>query len=231
MFTNVKTQRAADQVRARSVKAVVKDQPLVRERRDRLISAAVEVFKQKGFHATTVRDIGRKAGMTQGTIYNYVQSKDDVLYLVCDRLVSEYQDETRKALETTDDPLEQVRSAARAVSEVIYKHQEEILLIYQNTHLLDKRSLRVILARVDGFVHMFEKLIDDAARQANVRIGNSYLAANIFTFLPTMIALRRWAISGTLSKEEVLLGISNFLVSGLGFGTPQRVRATRKARR
>ena len=47
-----------------------------------------------------MRDIGRTAGMTQGTIYNYVTSKDDVLYLVCDRLVSEYQAETRKALET-----------------------------------------------------------------------------------------------------------------------------------
>lgn len=214
---NDKGQFEATRVRPRAVKAAVKDRPLVRERRDRLIAAAVEVFKAKGFHATTVRDIGRKAGMTQGTIYNYVKSKDDVLYLVCDRLVSEYQDETRKALETAADPVERIRSAARAVAEVIYKHQDEILLIYQNTHLLDRRSLQVILSRVEGFVRIFEKLIDDAATEADVRITNKYLAANIFTFLPTMIALRRWALARGITKEQVLSGITEFLVRGLGF--------------
>lgn len=218
-------------VRTRAVKAAVKDPPLVRERRDRLITAAVEVFKDKGFHATTVRDIGRKAGMTQGTIYNYVRSKDDVLYLVCDRLVSEYQDETRKALATAADPVERIRSSARAVAEVIYKHQEEILLIYQNTHLLDQRSLRVILSRIEGFMRIFEKLIGDAAAEANVRIANKYLAANIFTFLPTMIALRRWALARAMTKEELLSGVTEFLVNGLGFEALKDPRSTRRASR
>ena len=211
--------RSVDEdVARRAVKAAVKDEPLIRSRRDALIAAAISVFKEKGFHDTTMRDIGRTAGMTQGTIYNYVTSKDDVLYLVCDRLVSEYQAETRKALETVSDPAERVRSAARAVAEVIHKHQEEILLIYQNSHLLDARSLGVILARVDGFVRMFEKLIKDAAGEAKIGVGNEYLAANIFTFLPTMIALRRWSLGRELGREEIVGGITEFLVRGLGFG-------------
>jgi AcrR family transcriptional regulator len=201
----------------RAVKATVKDGPLVRERRDKLIGAAIQVFKEKGFHGATMRDIGRVAEMTQGTIYNYVSSKDDVLYLVCDRLVSEYQEETRKALETIVDPVERVRSAARAVAVVMYDHQEEILLIYHNSHLLDQRSLRVILARVDGFVRIFEKLLSDAAQEASIPLGNAYLAANIFTFMPTMVALRRWSLGREMSKDELLTGLTDFLVRGLGF--------------
>jgi AcrR family transcriptional regulator len=77
----------------------------VREKREQLIAAAIRVFIEKGFHNATVRDIGRAAGMTQGTIYNYVRSKDDILYLVCDRIVSEYQEETRKALDSATTPL------------------------------------------------------------------------------------------------------------------------------
>ena len=75
--------------------AATNDAGLVREKREQLIAAAIGVFIAKGFHNATVRDIGRAAGMTQGTIYNYVRSKDDILYLVCDRIVSEYQEETR----------------------------------------------------------------------------------------------------------------------------------------
>lgn len=201
----------------RTVKSVTRDMPLVRERRDRLIKAAIEVVKEKGFHAATMRDIGRAADMTQGTIYNYVQSKDDVLFLVCDRLVTEYQEETRKALEMISDPIERVRSGARAVAEVIYQHQDEILLIFQNGHLLDKQSLRVILARVDGFARLFEKFIADAAQEAKIEIGNSYLLANIFTYLPTIVAMRRWSLGKNLSHDEILSGLTDFLVRGLGF--------------
>ena len=209
--------RTAHELPARAVKSNTKDAPLVRERRDRLIAAAVEVFKEKGFHAATTRDIGRIAGMTQGTIYNYVSSKEDILYLVCDRLVAEYQEETTRALDTVADPRERVRSAARAVARIIEEHREEIQVIYQNTYLLDKRSMQVILARVQGFVRMFEKLLADAAHEAGIAMPNSKLAAHIFTFLPTILALRRWGV-GAIPREELLDGIAEFLVLGMGFG-------------
>ena len=213
----------------RTVKSVTRDAPLVRERRDKLIKAAIEVVKEKGFHAATMRDIGRVAGMTQGTIYNYVTSKDDVLFLVCDRLVSEYQEETRKALETIPDPIQRVRAGARAVAAVIYEHQDEILLIFQNSHLLDKRSLRVILARVDGFARLFEKFITDAAREAGIAIETPYLMANIFTYLPTIVALRRWSLGRELGQDVILSGLTEFLVRGLGF--PAALPKSSKAKR
>lgn len=211
--TNVQERPAT---RGRTVKAATKDAALVRERRENLIAAAIRVFIDKGFHNASVRDIGRAAGMTQGTIYNYVRSKDDILYLVCDRIVAEYQEEARKALEITSDPAERIRSAVRAVSEVMHRHQEEILLIYQDSHLLEPRSLRVILARVEEFIGMFESILTDASRQLGVAIPQPHLAANILTFLPVMIALRRWSLQRRLTHEQVVDGITEFAVRGLG---------------
>ncbi len=75
---------------ARSISANTKDPELIRDRREQLIRAALEVFQEKGFRTTTVRDIGRAAGLTQGTIYNYVRSKEDILFLVCDRVIAQY---------------------------------------------------------------------------------------------------------------------------------------------
>ncbi len=214
---SAKTQTEQAPIRRRVVKSATKDLELVRQRRYALIEAAVQVFKDKGFHEATVRDIGRAAGMTQGTIYNYVASKDDILYLVCDRIVSEYQEETRKALDNSSDPLTRVRSTVRAVCEVMYRHQEEILLIYQDSHLLDARSRKVILARVEEFIGMFEVILTDAARQLGRPLGSTHLAANILTFLPTMIALRRWSLHGRVGYDTTIDGITEFVVRGLGF--------------
>lgn len=204
-------------VRGRRIKTATKSGDLVRERRDALINAAIGVFIEKGFHNATVRDIGRAAGMTQGTIYNYVSSKDDILYMVCDRIVTEYQEQTLKALDTSHEPVERVRSAVRAVCQVMYRHRKEILLIYQDSHLLEPRSRRVILARVEEFIGMFERIIADAARALKVPLSKPHFSANILTFLPVIIALRGWSFGKELTPAEVEDEITEFLTRGLGF--------------
>ena len=202
---------------SRRIKTATKNPDRVRERRESLINAAIGVFIEKGFHNATVRDIGRAANMTQGTIYNYVSSKDDILYLVCDRIVAEYNEQARRALDTSHEPAERVRSAVRAISQVMYRHRREILLIYQDSHLLDKRSRRVILARVEEFIGMFESIITDAARELRVPLPHPHLSANMLTFLPVMIALRGWSLKDDVSPEEVIEQITAFIVRGLGF--------------
>jgi len=204
-------------VRPRHIKTTTKNDGLVRERRELLVQAAIQVFLEKGFHKATVRDIGRAAKMTQGTIYNYVRSKDDILYMVCDRIVSEYQSQARKALDTSHGPTDRIRSAVHAVSAVMYRHRREILLIYQDSHLLEPRSLRVILARVEEFIGMFEQLITGAARELKIALPFPHFSANILTFLPVMIALRGWSLRKELSQDQVVDQITEFLVRGLGF--------------
>jgi len=204
-------------LQSRRIKTATKNPDRVRERRESLINAAIAVFIEKGFHSATVRDIGRAANMTQGTIYNYVSSKDDILYMVCDRIVAEYNEQTRRALDTSHDPVGRVRSAVRAISQVMYRHRREILLIYQDSHLLDKRSRRVILARVEEFIGMFERIITDAARELGVPLPHPHLSANMLTFLPVMIALRGWSLKNDVPPEEVIEQITAFIVRGLGF--------------
>jgi len=216
----VESQEKLDSRRAlqsRRIKTATKNPDRVRERRESLINAAIAVFIEKGFHNATVRDIGRAANMTQGTIYNYVSSKDDILYMVCDRIVAEYNEQTRRALDTSHDSVGRVRSAVRAISQVMYRHRREILLIYQDSHLLDKRSRRVILARVEEFIGMFERIITDAARELSVPLPYPHLSANMLTFLPVMIALRGWSLKNDVPPEEVIEEITAFIVRGLGF--------------
>ncbi len=58
------------------------------DKRERILRAAVKVFARKGFYATRVSEIAKAAGVADGTIYLYFESKDDVLVsLFQDRIV------------------------------------------------------------------------------------------------------------------------------------------------
>ena len=203
---------------ARSVGANTKDPELVRDRREQLIRAALEVFQEKGFHATTVRDIGRAAGLTQGTIYNYVRSKEDILFLVCDRVVAEYISSMEKAAAATGDPVIRLREALRGVARVMIEQRRSILLVYHESHNLDRRSLRSLLARVQGWINQVEELVTEASGRELPSKAKRNLLANIVTFLPTLFALRGWALPKELSQDQYTDGLVEFMMQGLGLG-------------
>jgi AcrR family transcriptional regulator len=42
------------------------------DRREKIIQAAMKLFAQKGYHATSMQEIAEQSGMAKGSIYNYL---------------------------------------------------------------------------------------------------------------------------------------------------------------
>jgi AcrR family transcriptional regulator len=61
-------------------------QQLIEARRNQILDAAAKVFAAKGFHRTTTKQIASEAGVAEGTIYNYFDSKGDLLISIMMRL-------------------------------------------------------------------------------------------------------------------------------------------------
>ena len=55
-------------------------------RKTQIIDAAARLFSEKGFHRTTTRDIAEAADISEGTLYNYIESKNDLLLDIMDML-------------------------------------------------------------------------------------------------------------------------------------------------
>jgi len=53
-------------------------------RRQQILAAAVRCFSRDGFHATTTADIVRESGVSQGTLYLYFATKDEIVAALAD---------------------------------------------------------------------------------------------------------------------------------------------------
>jgi len=80
-----KATRSQGKPHARAPRRVADQKPRASRRatqkqriRDRIVKAALSLFQTKGFDATTTRAIARKAGIAEGTVFNYFKSKDDI---------------------------------------------------------------------------------------------------------------------------------------------------------
>src|SRR4030066_27226 len=56
------------------------------ERLDKILEAASSLFAEKGFHRTTTKEIAEAADVAEGTLYNYFDNKNDLLFEIINRL-------------------------------------------------------------------------------------------------------------------------------------------------
>lgn len=59
-------------------------QMVIEARRAQILSAAAGVFSEKGFLGATIREIAERAGVAEGTLYNYFGSKREIMLAVAD---------------------------------------------------------------------------------------------------------------------------------------------------
>ena len=73
----------------KKIPTTIKDQELVTQRRGEIIDVATRLFLERGFHKTSIRDIARACPFNLASLYMYVASKEDILFLVAQQLIEE----------------------------------------------------------------------------------------------------------------------------------------------
>ena len=73
-----------------------------------LLASAARVFAERGYHETSMRDLARASGASLSGLYYYVQSKEELLFLIQDRNFEAVLSGLREALEGVEHPVEQL---------------------------------------------------------------------------------------------------------------------------
>jgi TetR/AcrR family transcriptional regulator, cholesterol catabolism regulator len=193
-------------MKKREVLASVKDERLVQKRRDQMIKGAVTLFKEKGFHRTTTREIAKAAGFSIGTLYEYIRSKEDVLYLVCDSIYDHVSERLEKDLEQKKGTLSSLRLGIGHYFRVIDGMQDEVLVMYQEAKSLTKDALPYVLKKEMEMAAMFESLIMRCVENGELQLSEKQvkLISHDIIVEGQMWAFRRWALQKLYSLDEYI---------------------------
>lgn len=64
--------------------------PKAAQRCEEILDAAIRCFREKGFHAASMSSIAKAFGMSAGHIYNYFDSKEDIIEAIVNRWLDNY---------------------------------------------------------------------------------------------------------------------------------------------
>ncbi|WP_394140618.1 TetR/AcrR family transcriptional regulator [Cytobacillus oceanisediminis] len=204
-------------MKKREVQASVKDERLVKKRRDQMIKGAVTLFIQKGFHRTTTREIAKASGFSIGTLYEYIRTKEDVLYLVCDSIYDQVAERLQKGLDTKQGTLESLEQGIADYFKVVDEMQDEVLVMYQEVKSLTKDALPYVLKKEIEMVGMFEHVITLCVENGELDLPEEkikMIAHNIFV-QGQMWAFRRWTLQKMYTIEEYIKLQTDLLFQGI----------------
>ena len=123
-----------------------------------IVRAARKLFLKKGYHATTIRDICRESGLSNGTLYFYFENKDALYAHVYEECFQYLNDMLARAVQPDMEPLAQIETALKTYVRYFIDHREmwDMLDIsYRRLNLPPELIKRFDeqLQRSYGFVH------------------------------------------------------------------------------
>jgi AcrR family transcriptional regulator len=137
--------------------------------KDRLLVIAARLFREKGYAATTTRELSGELGLQTASLYYHIGSKEDLLYELSLMSMEAALKEVDSAPGTADDPLEKLRALIRAHLRVILSQLDAF-----TATLIEMRSLKVerraeIIALRDQYERRVREVIEDGQRSGALR--------------------------------------------------------------
>ena len=194
----------------------VKNQALVQRRRRQIVDAAVELFIQNGFHKTTTRQIAKAAGFSIGSLYEYVASKEDILYLVCDAIHAEMERGMADAMQRVEGPDHALAEVIRAYLLVCDRMRDHILLIYQETQSLPHKWRKVVLTNEVRITGLFTRTLSQLMAAGEIPLLTEAamdLVAHNIAVMGHMWTFRRWFLACHYTIEDYIRHQTAFILN------------------
>lgn len=206
----------AEKERKIVVQTNVKDESLIELRRQQIVAGALKLFKEKGFHRATTREIAKAAGFSIGTLYEYIRTKEDVLYLVCNSIYDQVIF-SLSSVSTHSGTIDELKKAIRQYFLLIDSMVDEFTIMYQETKTLSKEARQYVLNKELEMVALFEKIMKNCVQSGEITLSNKeiYLAANHLVVQGQSWAFRKWALHKQYTIEDYISSQTKMFLSGI----------------
>jgi AcrR family transcriptional regulator len=174
---------------ASHIPTTIKNPERVAHRRTELIDVATKMFLERGFHNTSIRDIVRACSFNVASLYMYVSSKEDILYLVAQDLMNNI---ARRLSETELDPESPERSLEIGLAsycQIVSRFRRPIRLLYREVGFLPSEPRANVIATVSSVISYFENIVAKGIEAGVFRNVPARLAGLDVMFIAHMIAL------------------------------------------
>jgi AcrR family transcriptional regulator len=182
-----------------------------RKRSEILQLSAVE-FSEKGFHATTIRDLSKAVGLTQPMLYYYVGNKDAFLLAICEELLSAHIAAVSHLENSSRPPAERLENFFAIELTLAEEHKPEVTVYLRERQTLPEKAKRRIREKQATLERVLRTILAQGIERGQLEVPSLETAeAAIWAVLSSSVTTR----SSDQSASEQASKLSALLLRGL----------------
>jgi TetR/AcrR family transcriptional regulator len=163
--------------------------------RQEMLTTALELFSEKGYHNVSMHEIAEKAEFAIGTLYKFFKNKEDLYKAIVLENSDKFHDALMKAIEEPDDEIEKLRNYVRAKGQIFRDNVPMVRLYFAKTRGATFNIMagldREIRERYGQFLEILASIFENGIKRKRfMRIADPYYLAvamdsitNAFLFL------------------------------------------------
>jgi TetR/AcrR family transcriptional regulator, cholesterol catabolism regulator len=204
------------------------------ERELEIYEAAAELFHRKGYAATTLQDIAEAVGLLKGSLYYYIDTKEDLLYRITRSIHEDAMVNLQEAAALEGGPDERLHAFARGHVSAFGRRLTWIRVFYTEHGALTGERRREIMSERRQYERFVEDLVVEGQRQGIFcpALDTRIVMNGILTMINSVYL---WYRPGRDSLDEVARVYADLAVRGLRCEsdhdhTPVRPKRTKQTR-
>lgn len=140
-----------------------------------ILTAAADLFRARGYRATTLEEIAKTIGVSKPTLYGYFRSKEELLAAIFHRAMSLFERDLMAIRTSGDDPAEKLRRVIRFHVGAVIAERSFLAVFFSEETNLPPRLSRAIRRRKARYDRTVRVIIEAGVRDGSVRTGNPRL--------------------------------------------------------
>lgn len=186
-----------------------------RNTREDVVRAAGRLFADRGYHGTSMRDLGKELGLLGSSLYSHVSSKQDLLVEVVEEGARLFEASAESALEVEGTASQRLEALIAGHVDVVVDNIDVARTFLNEARLLDDEYRQRIVAARDHYEEAFRSVIREGVAEGSFDSSVDAKTASIF-ILSILNAIERWYRSdGELDRDALVNELSTFARSAL----------------
>jgi AcrR family transcriptional regulator len=183
-------------------------------RRAAMCRTAAQIFRDRGFDATSVSDIARALGLTKAGLYHHFESKEALLFEIMTFGMDKVRDEVVVPVRGIRDPEERLRQLIVRHARITTRGQGAVAHLGDEIRALPPSARKQIEQRMRVYLDLVRGTLDELKAAGRLRPVDRTVAA--FSIIGMVLWLPRWfRADGRLTQEQVADSIASLALGGL----------------
>jgi TetR/AcrR family transcriptional regulator, cholesterol catabolism regulator len=179
-----------------------------------ILKEAAHLFREKGYMASTLRELAKRSGVQGGSIYHHFSSKQEILYQIMDSTMASLLFNLKEITRDEKDPVEKLKKAIRFHIEYHVKNPDETYVTDSEIRSVAKGAYDRIVRKRRNYEKIFIQIIEEGIKNGGIIVHDVKLVA--IAILQMCTGVSHWfKEDGLLSMEEIVDEYINFSCWGL----------------